>query len=175
MRLKTSIFLLCAATFSADVAGGQRPGAGGSAATLDGVWSMVRRTWTVGDSAIYAPATYEEPGQLIIAGRYYSLLYVFTDTRRPLLPTGRDPTDAELARLFNVFYASAGRVERTDSTLTIYLDLVKLPRHAAAAAVTQRWRIRGDTLMLTRSDQVSSADAATARPVTRTTYYVRAP
>ena len=175
MRLRTRVFLLLAATFSPDVAAGQPPSADGRAASLDGVWSMVRRTWTIGDSTLIAPATYDEPGQLIIAGRYYSLLYVFTDTRRPLLPADRDPTDAELARLFNVFYASAGRVERTDSTLTIYLDLSKLPRGAAAVAVTQRWRIRGDTLTLTRSDQVSSSDAATARPVSRTTYYVRAP
>lgn len=153
----------------APVAGRPAPSA------LEGAWRMMSRSWTIGDSTLYPTAHYAQPGLLIISGKYYSLMYVFTDTPRPLFPTDRDPSDAELARAFNTFYASGGRVERTDTTLTIYTDVAKGPNAMATpSAITQRWRISSDTLWLEK-DQLSSADPALARPVVRRTTYVRAP
>jgi hypothetical protein len=144
-----------------------------SATALDGVWRMVRRTWTSGDSTIIPAAQYAQPGQLMIAGGYYSQLAVTTDTPRPLFPSDRDPTAEERARACNAFYATGGRFVRTDSTVTIFFDQAMHPNvMAEQGSLTQRWRIRGDTLWLER-DQVTSADPALARPVVRRTTYLR--
>jgi hypothetical protein len=140
--------------------------------SLDGAWRMVARSWTVGDSTLYPPTRYSEPGLLLISGGYYSLMYVFTDTPRQLLPVDRDPTDAELARAFNAFYATGGRLERTDSMLTMYVDIAKNPnRVSPPESFTQRWRLKGDTLWLDRT----TIDPARSQPIVRRTTYVRAP
>ena len=140
--------------------------------SLDGAWRMVSRSWTVGDSTLYPTAHYSEPGLLVIAGGYYSLMYSFTDTPRPRLPTDRDPTDAELARAFNDFYATAGRLTRKDSLLTMYVEMAKNPnRVVPPESFTQVWRLKADTLWLDRS----TPDPVRMQPTIRRTTYVRVP
>jgi hypothetical protein len=132
-------------------------------ARLDGAWSIVRQVRVAPDSTSrITPVSH----LLLFAGGHYSQLRVAPPPGLAVLTAG--PTTAEeKARRYDEFFANGGRYEVRDTLLTFHVTVAKGPGFAGNR-VTNRFRVRGDSLWLVAS-QPWAADT-TKRVVTTTTF-----
>jgi len=116
------------------------------AQTIQGVWKPVQ---VVIDSGADAGrhTTDVQPGLLIFAKRYYSMMYV--PVFKPRAVPSDSASDQELGLSFVPFIANGGTYQRTDSTITFSPSVAKHPAVMTGKPITRQIRVKGDTLWIT--------------------------
>jgi hypothetical protein len=116
------------------------------ASSFEGVWKRVEESYAAPDTswAIREP----QPSLYIFTKRHYSMMYVLGARPRTLF-AGPGPTGAEKVAAYDRFRASAGTYELRGPLLIIHPVVARSPDYMAVKADTARYRLRGDTLLLT--------------------------
>jgi hypothetical protein len=110
---------------------------------LEGVWSITEVAYTGTDTSF--TFTSPPPGAFIFTEHHYSLLYVWGEEPRQLLP--EEPSDAERLAAMQRLRASLGIYELSDSTITITRMVSRFPNQEGGSA-TIGYRVEGDSLWL---------------------------
>jgi hypothetical protein len=132
--------------------------AGAQSTPLTGVWKVLETT-TTGPNG---KTTLTQPGLLIFAGRYYSVVRDLSATPRPDIT--EKTTDADWRASRRLVQAQSGTYEVSASTLTTHPMVAASPNNMHAdSAFTQLFKLEGDTLLLT---EISTKTGPVANPGT---------
>lgn len=121
-----------------------------SAADLRGAWEVQEIHWVGKEQTrSIVPA---QPGQLILTGRHYSLVWTTTPTPRVPFKVLAQPGDDEIRAGFQSFAFNAGSYESSGDTLTTTAAVARVPGFEGGRQFF-RWQLDGDRLTLTMFDE----------------------
>lgn len=128
------------------ISGFSMPAFAQSQSRIQGVWQIARISTASG----YVNSN-PQPGYYIFTKKHYSIIYVWGDKPRPILPDINKATPDELRQVFvNLFVANAGTYRVEKGKLYISRVVSKDPTHMQSGQdTTSSVKIVGNTMTIT--------------------------